>query len=163
VGNLKEFAGKIPVVAFQDIADVYGPIYRLSMPRGYTVLVVSNYELASEILLQKRFQKELFDVFRRLRLVIHDGLASAETHEENWGIARRTLSSAFGPVAVANMFPEMHDIACQLVLRWARFGPDMRIDAVSDFGRSTLDTIALYVASSSSLDWYWTCLTGNAP
>lgn len=38
---------------------------------------------------------------------------------------------------------EMHDIASQLVLKWARFGSENDIDVTSDFTRLTLDTIAL--------------------
>lgn len=37
----------------------------------------------------------------------------------------------------------MHDIASQLVLKWARQGPQQRIAATEDFTRLTLDTIAL--------------------
>lgn len=38
---------------------------------------------------------------------------------------------------------EMKDIASQLVLKWARKGPEHRIFATDDFTRLTLDTIAL--------------------
>jgi cytochrome P450 / NADPH-cytochrome P450 reductase len=37
----------------------------------------------------------------------------------------------------------MHDIASQLVLKWARLGPTHKIQASEDFSRLTLDTIAL--------------------
>lgn len=37
----------------------------------------------------------------------------------------------------------MHDIASQLVLKWARQGPQHRIQASEDFSRLTLDSIAL--------------------
>ena len=37
----------------------------------------------------------------------------------------------------------MHDIAAQLVMKWARKGSDYRIPVTSDFTRLTLDTIAL--------------------
>jgi cytochrome P450 / NADPH-cytochrome P450 reductase len=37
----------------------------------------------------------------------------------------------------------MHDIASQLVLKWARKGPSYRIPVADDFTRLTLDTIAL--------------------
>lgn len=37
----------------------------------------------------------------------------------------------------------MLDIADQLVLKWARLGPDNRIPVTDDFTRLTLDTIAL--------------------
>lgn len=38
---------------------------------------------------------------------------------------------------------EMHDIAMQMVMRWARFGENEAIDATSDFTRLTIDTLAL--------------------
>jgi len=38
---------------------------------------------------------------------------------------------------------EMHDIATQLVSKWARFGPSHRINVTEDFTRFTLDSIAL--------------------
>lgn len=41
------------------------------------------------------------------------------------------------------MFDEMHDIASQLVVKWARFGPQDTIDVSGDFTRLTLDAIAL--------------------
>lgn len=50
---------------------------------------------------------------------------------------------AFGPLAITDMFDEMHDIATQLVLKWARKGPEYRTPATEDFTRLTLDTIAL--------------------
>jgi cytochrome P450/NADPH-cytochrome P450 reductase len=37
----------------------------------------------------------------------------------------------------------MHDIAIQMVMKWARMGPDHKILVTDDFTRLTLDTIAL--------------------
>lgn len=37
----------------------------------------------------------------------------------------------------------MHDIAAQLVMKWARHGPEHKIEANEDFTRLALDTIAL--------------------
>lgn len=37
----------------------------------------------------------------------------------------------------------MHEILTQLVLKWARYGPDYRINAADDFTRLTLDSIAI--------------------
>lgn len=37
----------------------------------------------------------------------------------------------------------MHEILTQLVLKWARYGPDYRIDTADDFTRLTLDSIAI--------------------
>ncbi|OAK94348.1 cytochrome P450 [Phaeosphaeriaceae sp. SRC1lsM3a] len=41
------------------------------------------------------------------------------------------------------MFNEMHDVASQLVMKWARHGSNHTIQVVDDFTRLTLDTIAL--------------------
>lgn len=41
------------------------------------------------------------------------------------------------------MFDEMKDVAIQLALKWARYGPQHRILAPDDFTRLTLDTISL--------------------
>lgn len=41
------------------------------------------------------------------------------------------------------MFDDMYDIAEQLCLKWARYGPDTPVNVVSDFTRLTLDTLAL--------------------
>ena len=55
----------------------------------------------------------------------------------------RLTIAAFGPLSIRLMFDEMHDIASQLVVKWARFGPKDRINVTDDFTRLTLDSIAL--------------------
>lgn len=41
------------------------------------------------------------------------------------------------------MFDEMHEIATQLSMKWARYGPSNPIDVTEDFTRLALDTLAL--------------------
>jgi len=50
---------------------------------------------------------------------------------------------AFGPMSIKGMFDEMHDIATQLAMKWARHGPETPIMVTDDFTRLTLDTLAL--------------------
>jgi cytochrome P450 / NADPH-cytochrome P450 reductase len=50
---------------------------------------------------------------------------------------------AFGPMPIRGMFDEMHDIASQLVMKWARYGSSYPIAVTDDFTRLTLDTLAL--------------------
>ncbi len=50
---------------------------------------------------------------------------------------------AFGPVSIRNMFDDMHDVATQLCMKWARYGPNQSITVTDDFTRLALDTIAL--------------------
>lgn len=50
---------------------------------------------------------------------------------------------AFGPISIRGMFDEMHEIASQLTMKWARYGPQHPIDVTEDFTRLALDTLAL--------------------
>jgi len=46
-------------------------------------------------------------------------------------------------MSIRGMFDEMHDIASQMSLKWAREGPDAAIMVTDDFTRLTLDVLAL--------------------
>ncbi|KAK0392517.1 hypothetical protein NLU13_2012 [Sarocladium strictum] len=161
VGNIdREF----PLGSLRALAEQYGEAYRLRFP-GRTVVFVSTHAIVNETCDEKRFKKaisstlEVSDValltlfpswpLRLLRHVqnlrdgVHDGLFTAREEEENWGIAHRVLMPAFGPMSIRDMFSEMHDIASQLALKWARYGPDTPIVVTDDFTRLTLDTLAL--------------------
>jgi cytochrome P450/NADPH-cytochrome P450 reductase len=67
----------------------------------------------------------------------------ASEDEPNWGKAHRILIPAFGPMPIRGMFDEMHDIASQLALKFARHGPHAPIQVSDDFTRLALDTLAL--------------------
>ncbi|GMF67570.1 unnamed protein product [Aspergillus oryzae] len=105
--------------------------------------MISSHELAAEVFDEERFTKKIMAGLSELRHGIHDGLFTAHMGEENWEIAHRVLMPAFGPLNIQNMFDEMHDIATQLVMKWARQGPKQKIMVTDDFTRLTLDTIAL--------------------
>ncbi|KAJ8129183.1 hypothetical protein O1611_g4450 [Lasiodiplodia mahajangana] len=75
--------------------------------------------------------------------MVPDGLFTAYPDQESWGIAHKVLLPALGPMAIRKMFPEMLDITTQLILKWARFGPEHHIDVPADFTRLTVDTITL--------------------
>jgi cytochrome P450/NADPH-cytochrome P450 reductase len=79
-----------------------------------------------------------------IRTGVHDGLFTARgEEEENWGIAHRILMPAFGPLSIQGMFDDMHDVAGQLALKWARQGSQAPIMVTDDFTRLALDTLAL--------------------
>ena len=67
----------------------------------------------------------------------------ADIDEPNWGKAHRILIPAFGPMPIRGMFDEMHDIASQLALKFARHGPQHAIPVSDNFTRLALDTLAL--------------------
>lgn len=114
---------------------------------------------------EKRFEKAITGGLVHIRDAVHDGLFTALPGEHNWEVAHRALMPAFGPLSINGMFEgkyshippiadleyspsnrhgiEMHDIATQLILKWARYGPDHEIKVTDDFTRLTLDSIAL--------------------
>lgn len=120
-----------------------GEIYRLSLG-GRSVVFVSSYDLVNEVCNEKRFEKDIRGVLDQVRHGVHDGLFTAKGPEEpNWGIAHRVLMPAFGPMPINDMFDDMHDIACQLAMKWARHGPTYPIKVTDDFTRLALDTLGL--------------------
>lgn len=105
--------------------------------------MVSSQALVNEVCDEKRFKKDVAKVLAEVRNGVHDGLFTAHAEEPNWGIAHRVLMPAFGPMSIRGMFDEMHDIAAQMAMKWARHGPTSPIMVTDDFTRLTLDTLAL--------------------
>ncbi|RDA94365.1 hypothetical protein CP533_3766, partial [Ophiocordyceps camponoti-saundersi (nom. inval.)] len=141
LGNVLQVDAEQPHESLSQFSEIYGPIYKLHLPQPR--IFVANYALARELLDEKRFQKSVSGALEELRNVTHDSLFTAYNGEHNWEIAHRVLMPAFGPLAIRNMFPEMKDIASQMIVKWARFGPDHLISASDEFTNLTLDSIAL--------------------
>ena len=99
--------------------------------------------MLNEVCNERRFTKVVAGALIEIRHATHDGLFTAHPGEHNWGVAHRILMPAFGPLSIRGMFDEMHDVASQLVVKWARSGRSEKINVTDDFTRLTLDTIAL--------------------
>ncbi|KAF3175883.1 hypothetical protein TWF788_008353 [Orbilia oligospora] len=134
VGNIFDIDLVTPLKTLEGFADQYG---------GKELLVLSSWELIHECCDEKRFAKQVAGGLEQVRNGVGDGLFTAYTGEENWGIAHRILIPAFGPLTIRGMFDEMTDLANQLALKWARLPSGASVDASEDFTRLTLDTIAL--------------------
>ena len=104
---------------------------------------MSTQELVNECCDETRFGKKIENVLGEIRNGVHDGLFTANSDEPNWGLAHRILMPAFGPTKIRDMFDEMHDIASQLAMKWARHGASSPIMVTDDFTRLALDTLAL--------------------
>ena len=143
VGNIFDLRDEVPDNGLRRLADKYGPIFRMNM-YGQTAVFVSSVKLLQELADETRFHKVLAGGLARIKPKTAAGLFTSLSEDEpDWGQAHRVLMPAFGPLAITNSFDEMHDIATQLVLKWARMGPEHKIQATEDFTRLTLDTIAL--------------------
>ncbi|MDQ1095233.1 MULTISPECIES: bifunctional cytochrome P450/NADPH--P450 reductase [Chryseobacterium] len=142
VKNVLELDTESPVQSLMRLADTYGGIYKFQVG-NMTSVVISDPDLVNEVCDESRFDKKVHKPLEKIRDFGGDGLFTAYTEEENWGKAHRILVPAFGPAAVKTMFPQMLDIAEQLLLKWERLGPEAVLDVPDNMTRLTLDTIAL--------------------
>jgi cytochrome P450/NADPH-cytochrome P450 reductase len=142
VGNISNVDIDHPTASLLNLTRKYGEIYSLTI-FGKRTIMLNTVALLNEVCDEKRFTKAVDDGLLELRAGVHDGLFTAHTGEKNWTIAHRVLVPAFGPLNMKDMFDDMKDICSQLVLKWARMGPDYCVPVTDDFTRLTLDTIAL--------------------
>ncbi|KAF2650408.1 fatty acid hydroxylase [Lophiostoma macrostomum CBS 122681] len=142
IGNALEVSNQGYV---KRLAAQYGSIFKVSLGTGTPDrIIISSVELLNEICDEKRFAKNpTAGGLAQVRNLTGDGLFTALDGEENWGLAHRTLMPVLGPVAIGDMFDDMHEIASQMVLKWARQEEGAKITATEDFTRLTLDTLAL--------------------
>jgi cytochrome P450/NADPH-cytochrome P450 reductase len=153
VGNINDLDSNDASKSFVRLADQYGDIFRINL-LGRSVVVVNTQELANEICDEKRFHKVPSGALKEVRNGVGDGLFTAFETEENWHLAHRILMPSFGPIAIRNMYEEMHEIAAQMVSRWAREGPHKSIDPTEDFTKIALDSIALAAMSTRFNSFY---------
>ncbi|KAF7323877.1 hypothetical protein MKEN_00609100 [Mycena kentingensis (nom. inval.)] len=145
IGNLLDLQGDVPTEAMERILDVHGSIIKVILPAGKgEMTIVGGAELLEQMCDETRFFKLAGGALTALGGGKAQGLFTAKSEDEmDWQQAHRILLPAFGPLAMEEMFDEMHDIASQLVLKWARLGPNHPIHVTDDMTRLTLDTIAL--------------------
>ncbi|TDZ68033.1 Bifunctional cytochrome P450/NADPH--P450 reductase [Colletotrichum trifolii] len=143
IGNVTDIDMDLPLKSFLHLADKYGPLYRVDL-LGERMVWVNTHALVNEICDDDRFEKSIAGELEFLRDAVHDGLFTSKgPEEENWGVAHRVLMAAFGPLSIRGMFDDMHDLAAQLALKWARHGPATPILIGEDMTRLTMDTVAL--------------------
>ena len=143
VGNLTDIAGPVPILELMRLAREYGPIYQLSILNRTPMVIVSGYKLVNELCDEGRFDKFIGAGLTHLRGMVGDGLFTAHTQEPNWRKAHTILLPAFGQRAITGYFPQMLDIAEQLMEKWERLNADEEVDVSADMTRLTLDTIGL--------------------
>ena len=142
VGNLFDIweDRELPLRGLERLAGIYGPIYQVHL-NGKRRIICSSADLLEELTNEKRFAKKPPPTIAETPGP--KGLFAATNEDPDWAQGHRILMPSFAPLSVEAMFPDMKDIANQLILSWARKGPENRILATEDFTRLTLDTIAL--------------------
>lgn len=87
--------------AFESLADIYGPVFQVTL-RGRKTIIVSSAEVLMQITDEKTFVKTpspALDDGEGPR-----GLFLARSEDPDWGQAHRILMPAFGPLSVETMF-----------------------------------------------------------
>ncbi|KAL1888068.1 hypothetical protein Sste5346_009805 [Sporothrix stenoceras] len=143
IGNLLDVQGEVPIHEIEHVSDIYGPIIKLSLG-GNDRLFVGGFDIFDELCDETRFYKLPPPALVQNAPARARGLFTSPSEKDaDWLQAHRILMPAFGPLAIQNMFDEMHDIATQMVMKWARLGSESTVLLTEDFTRLTLDTIAL--------------------
>lgn len=103
LGNLLDVRDEVPIHALANIADKYGPIYKLSL-RGADTFVVSSCQMVAELCDETRFLKVAPAGLTKNKRAGPSGLFSAKEADPDWGQAHRILMPAFGPLSIGEMF-----------------------------------------------------------
>ncbi|KAJ4333808.1 hypothetical protein N0V95_009340 [Ascochyta clinopodiicola] len=119
VGNAWDIDAENPLRSLCSLTNIYSPIWK-SLLGGEERIVIGSQALMDEVCNEDRFSKVIAAALKQVRNGVRDGLGTAYgAQESNWGIAHRVLVPHFGPLAIRDMFGEMHDIATQLArIRW---------------------------------------------
>ncbi|GAA5045128.1 cytochrome P450 [Thermocatellispora tengchongensis] len=142
VGNMLQVPAHSPSAYFNELAGRHPQgIYRLDL-MGRDILFVYDPDLVAELCDESRFYKSIDPPLSIVRDFAGDGLFTARHDEPVWGQAHRILMPAFSQRSMKAYFPQMLEIAQNLVASWRRRqGQDLNVP--DDMTRLTLDTISL--------------------
>ncbi|MEU7895595.1 cytochrome P450 [Nonomuraea sp. NPDC049152] len=142
LGNTLQIPSKAPIVFFEDLASRYDEgIFQLELV-GRKVLFVYDPDLVAEVSDESRFYKGINPPLSIVRDFAGDGLFTARHDEPVWGHAHRILMPAFSQRSMKAYYPQMLEVAEQLVASWGgRQGEDLPVS--DDMTRLTLDVISL--------------------
>ncbi|GLY06238.1 cytochrome P450 [Actinoplanes sp. NBRC 101535] len=114
-------------------------VFKLNLA-GRHVVFVHDPDLVAEVCDETRFYKPIDPPLAHVRDFAGDGLFTARGEEEVWGQAHRILLPAFSQRSMKAYFPQMLEIADDLVAAWS---DRTEVDVTDDMTRLTLDTITL--------------------
>ncbi len=142
LGNTLQVPAHSPAAYFDELAARYDEgLFKLTL-LGKDVLFVYDPDLVAELCDESRFYKGIEPPLSFLRDLAGDALFTARHDEPAWGHAHRILMPAFSQRSMRAYFPQMLEVAEQLIESWAgRQGEDLPVP--DDMTRLTLDTISL--------------------
>lgn len=142
LGNALEFRSSSLHLKLENWARIYGPYYKLRVPKRDLLVVGDHVEVAKVL----RDRPSGFSRTARLREIgeemgLQPGVFSSEG--DDWLRQRRMVMAGFDPGHVRRYFPALVKVAQRLAKRWRRSALSSNpIDLQSDLMRYTVDTIA---------------------
>jgi cytochrome P450 / NADPH-cytochrome P450 reductase len=104
IGNLLDLQDEVPIRAIERLADIYGPLFKISAA-GQSRIFASSFDLCDELCDETRFWKVPPRALQNPDPNAATGLFTAPSEKsEDWGQAHRILMPAFGPLAIQGMF-----------------------------------------------------------
>ncbi|MFD0899769.1 bifunctional cytochrome P450/NADPH--P450 reductase [Actinomadura sediminis] len=142
LGNALRLSGDVPTEFLVETAEAHPEgVYQLEV-LGRHPLFVYDPDLVAEVCDETRFYKSVGPPLAIVRDFAGDGLFTVPGNEPVWGQAHRILMPAFGQRSMKAYFPQMLEVAQDLIASWTRRqGADLPVS--DDMTRLTLDTIAL--------------------
>ncbi|WP_241387450.1 bifunctional cytochrome P450/NADPH--P450 reductase [Rhodococcus sp. CH91] len=142
LGNALQLSGDVPTDFLVDAAREHPDgIYQVDI-LGHRAVFVYDPDLVAEVCDETRFYKSIAPPLSLVRDFAGDGLFTARGSEPVWGRAHRILMPAFGQRSMKAYFPQMLEVAEDLIASWARRQRE-DLTVADDMTRLTLDTIAL--------------------
>ena len=104
LGNIHDVDPSATHASYNRLSDVYGEIFAYEN-LGQRIVVVNSHDVYDPTCDERLFEKKpIHSGLAELRHGIGDGLFTAFSQEENWGIAHRILMPKFGPLSIRDMF-----------------------------------------------------------
>ncbi|MEU5547649.1 cytochrome P450 [Streptomyces sioyaensis] len=142
VGNTLQIPSDGPAQYFAELGRRYPEgIYSLHIA-GRELVFVYDPDLVAEVCDETRFGKPIDPPLSHVRDFAGAGLFTARDDEDVWGEAHRILMPAFSQRSMKAYFPQMLEIAQELIGKWSG-GEGQTVTVADDMTRLTLDTIAL--------------------
>ncbi|MFD0886194.1 cytochrome P450, partial [Streptosporangium algeriense] len=141
LGNTLQIPSHSPDEYFRKLAAEYDEegLFQLDL-LGRKVLFVYDPDMVAELCDETRFYKGIDPPLSIVRDFGGDGLFTARHDEPVWGHAHRILMPAFSQRSMKAYFPQMLEIAQNLVGKWAISD---EVNVPDDMTRLALDTISL--------------------
>ncbi|MGH3520468.1 MAG: cytochrome P450 [Haloechinothrix sp.] len=141
-----------PLRMLTGLANRYGDLASVPLPRGGRVFIVSRPELVAHVLVGNQANYRKARTYKPLTELLGNGLLTNEG--EDWARQRKLVQPMFARRHVDEFAPSMVDAATHAMDRWAARPPGTVVDVAEGMSALTLDVVGRALFSAD--------LTGEA-